>query len=113
MASSDNLEEAARAASVCSLRSSGGGAADREALDATEEFLDDPFALAVDQLYEKRTSTREQGLQTLTRLLAADVQFEECGLRVATFTQVGAGAQQLGCRAVAGLAKAQMPRVQH
>ena len=119
------------AASICSTGRSTGGTGDHDDYD-TEELVDDPFAVAVEQvarwlfagcqaclvlelrspfswpcpdisiphdttmpcdqcwqqLYEKRASTREAGLATLVRLLAADVQYDECMLRVATFSQV-------------------------
>lgn len=70
----------------------------------TEEVMDDPFVAAVGKLYEKRTSTREEGLAALARLLTGDVQYEECMLRVATFSQMFLGSLKRGGPAEAGLA---------
>lgn len=72
--------------------------------DDLDELPDDPFELQVEKLYEKRATTREDGLQKLIVLFTQEWQFEECAFRQDTFAQLFLNCLRRGAPSEAALA---------
>ncbi|GAB4824115.1 hypothetical protein N2152v2_011161 [Parachlorella kessleri] len=95
-ADSDLDDESSKSFSTASQRSFGGrnGSSVWEA--ELEEIEDDPFHENVEKLYEKRATTREEGLAGLISLLTSQWQYEEAVFRQETFTQMFLGSLKRG-----------------
>lgn len=78
-------------------------------LDAYSDQEEDEFAIAIENLYEKRSATREAALQKLVSLLMSQWQLDECTFKLDTLSRLfltsfkkgGADESILAARAVA------------
>lgn len=73
-------------------------------LEGYSDEEEDEFATATEMLYEKRASTREAGLQKLTRLLTSEYQFEECTFKQETLKRLFLTCFKKGAAAESALA---------
>jgi len=67
-----------------------------EDLDGYSDEEEDEFAAGIEKLYEKRATTRESGLQKLTRLLTSEWQLDDCTFKQETLKRLFLGCFKRG-----------------